>query len=95
MKIRQETPRDYERVYQVVKEAFASAAQSDGNEQELVTALRSSSSFIPELSLVAEEEGEVIGHILFTKASVGEARYSHLRRCRSFRHISAGVLGWL
>ena len=27
---------------------------------------------MPELSLVAEEHGEIIGHILFTEAKVGE-----------------------
>lgn len=72
MEIRQENQDDYEAVYNVVKEAFATAEQSDGNEQELVRALRNSNSFIPELSLVAVENGKVVGHILFTKAYVGE-----------------------
>ena len=72
MKIRQENQDDYETVYEVVKEAFVTAEQSDGNEQELVKALRNSDSFIPELSLVAVENGKVVGHILFTKAYVGE-----------------------
>ena len=71
MHIRQETPEDYEAVYRVVREAFASAEQSDGNEQDLVVALRKSGSFIPELSLVAVEDGRVVGHILFTRARVG------------------------
>ena len=34
-------------------------------------ALRNGDSFIPELSLVAEENGTIVGHILFTKARVG------------------------
>ncbi len=72
MEIRRENQDDYEAVYEVVKEAFATAEQSDGNEQELVKSLRNSDSFIPELSLVAVENGEVVGHILFTKAYVGE-----------------------
>lgn len=72
MEIRQENQDDCEAVYKVVKEAFATAEQSDGNEQDLVNALRNSDSFIPELSLVAIENGEVVGHILFTKAYVGE-----------------------
>lgn len=71
MDIRQEIPADYNSVYEVVKAAFAAAEQSDGNEQDLVTALRKSRSFIPELSLVAEVQGKIIGHILFTKVLIG------------------------
>ena len=43
---------------------------TDGNEQNLVAALRKSKSFIPELSLVAVEDEKIVGHILFTKAVV-------------------------
>ncbi len=71
MNIRQEQPADYDSVYQVVKEAFASAQHSDGTEQDLVVALRKSDAFIPALSLVATKDNEVVGHILFTRAFVG------------------------
>ena len=54
--IRQERPEDYDTVYHVVKEAFENAEYTDGNEQNLVAALRKSKSFIPELSLVAVED---------------------------------------
>lgn len=71
MKIRQENCEDYEEVYQMIKEAFSTAEHSDGNEQDLVAALRNSGSFIPELSLVAVDSGKIVGHILFTKVYVG------------------------
>lgn len=71
MLIRQETPADYDAVYQLIKEAFASAEHADGTEQDLVAALRDSQAFLPELSLVAELDGQLAGHILFTKAAVG------------------------
>lgn len=71
MIIRQETSRDYEVVYHLIKEAFATAEHRDGNEQDLVVALRKGDSFLKELSLVAEIDGELAGHILFTKAKVG------------------------
>lgn len=71
LNIRQETPNDFTQVYQVVKLAFANAEYSDHDEQNLVERLRSSSSFIPELSLVAELDGKIVGHILFTKLAVG------------------------
>ena len=71
MLIRKEEPKDYEIVYSVVKDAFDSAEHSDGNEQDLVNALRKGESFIPELSLVTEINGKIVGHIMFTRATVG------------------------
>ena len=70
--IRQETPADYDAVYRLVKEAFATADHSDGDEQDLVVRLRKSEAFIPELSLVAEADGVPAGYILLTKIRVGE-----------------------
>lgn len=72
MHIRQEQPNDYDLVYQVIKKAFEQAEHRDGSEQDLVTALRKSKSFIPELSLVAVEDNKIVGHILFTKAFVSQ-----------------------
>ncbi|MGI6075712.1 MAG: GNAT family N-acetyltransferase [Pyramidobacter sp.] len=72
MEIRQERAADYGAVCALVKAAFSTAPRSDGNEHRLVEALRKSASFIPELSLVAVEGGQIVGHILFTKAFVGQ-----------------------
>lgn len=72
LEIRQENKKDYEEVYNVIKTAFETAEHSDGNEQDLVVALRDSNSFIPELSLVAVQENKIIGYILFTKIEIGE-----------------------
>ena len=66
--IRQENVNDYEQVYNIIKTAFEKAEHSDGNEQDLVIALRKSNSFIPELSLVAVGENKIIGYILFTES---------------------------
>ncbi len=71
MIIRQEEIKDYEAVISLVKTAFESAEHTDGNEFNLVKKLRTSDGFIKELSLVAEENGETIGHIIFTKAKIG------------------------
>lgn len=70
MYIRKERVEDYDIVYAVVKSAFESAAHADGNEQDLVNALRKGEAFIPELSLVAEVNGKIVGHIMLTKATV-------------------------
>lgn len=69
--IRQEKSQDFHEVYSMVKTAFAAAEHSDGNEQDLVAALRAGSAFVPELSLVAEMDGKIVGHIMFTKAAIG------------------------
>ena len=70
VEIRQESQKDYEEVYRVVKTAFEMAEHSDGNEQDLVVALRNSDSFIPELSLVAVKDDKIVGYILFTKIKI-------------------------
>ena len=71
IEIRQESQKDYEEVYMTVKTAFETAEHSDGNEHDLVVALRNSDSFIPELSLVAVKEDKIVGYILFTKIKIG------------------------
>lgn len=72
IKIRQENIDDYEEVYNVIKTAFETAEHSDGNEHELVVALRKSDNFIPKLSLVAIKDNRIVGYILFTKIKIGE-----------------------
>jgi predicted N-acetyltransferase YhbS len=69
--IRQEIEKDHVQVYQLVKSAFEGMEFADGDEPELVVRLRKSEAFIPELSLVAESAGEILGHILFTKMKIG------------------------
>ena len=64
--IRQETPDDHQWVVELTERAFETMPFSDGKEGILVQNLRQSPSFIPELSLVAEYEGKVVGHILFS-----------------------------
>ena len=72
MIIRQENEKDQESVFEVVKSAFATLEISNHDEQDLVNRLRKSASFVPELSLVAEEDGEIVGYILFTEMKAGK-----------------------
>ena len=64
--IRKETPKDYAWVVELTEKAFETMEFSDHNEGKLVENLRKSESFIRDLSLVAELNGKVVGHILFT-----------------------------
>ncbi len=68
--IRPETPGDYDEIFTVVKKAFEQAEHTDGDEQNLVSRLRKSDAYIPGLSLVAEMDGRIVGHIMFTKLPV-------------------------
>ena len=72
LEIRQEKIKEYEEVYHVIKTAFETAEHSDGNEHDLVVALRKSNNFIPKLSLVAIEDNKIVGYILFTKIKIGQ-----------------------
>ncbi|MDR2953929.1 MAG: GNAT family N-acetyltransferase [Prevotella sp.] len=70
MKIRQETDKDYPEIYDLIKTAFETAQVKDGDEQDFALRLRNSKRYIPQLALVAEEGGVLIGHIMLTHTYV-------------------------
>lgn len=72
VEIRKEIKDDYGAVFNLIKSAFENAEHTDNDEHNLVDRLRKSRAFIPELSLVAEFEGKIVGHILFTKVKVNK-----------------------
>lgn len=77
--IRRELAGDAEAIRDVTAAAFLAAAQSapptepggPPGEVELIDRLRAGEGWIPELSLVAEVEGEIIGHVVGSRAYVG------------------------
>lgn len=77
MIIRQEEPKDYLQVANVIDAAFRDVPESDQSEVGLVTRLRKSSGYVPELSLVAEVDGGIEGHILFSKVRINGEGESH------------------
>jgi predicted N-acetyltransferase YhbS len=70
LKIRREKHSDFENIYDLVKVGFQTAEVSNGLEHDYVGKLRASDKYIPELALVAEEIGKIIGHIMLTKTYV-------------------------
>lgn len=72
--IRPERPDDSCRIADVVRRAYAQVAYSDHREHLMVERLRSTAAYIPSLSLLAEIDGEAIGHILLTRAFIRNQR---------------------
>ena len=68
--IRAERPDDYDAIAEVVESAFKSPVEA-----RLVEAIRASTNYIPKLSLVAEFDGRVVGHVMisFTALRDGES----------------------
>lgn len=72
--IRQEKSSDFKAVFDLIENAFKAESFSDHKEQFLVERLRKSNAYIPELSMVAEVENKIVGHILLTKLKIKNGR---------------------
>lgn len=69
MIIRQEQPTDYDEVYELVKISFATSTNE--GEWDYLNEVRKKETFIPELSLVAEnDDGRLIGQIVLYKTNI-------------------------
>ena len=73
MIIQPETPADFPQIYQLVKTAFETAAVTDGDEQDYMENLRKSDRYLPQLALVAQMDGEPVGHIMLTRTRISYA----------------------
>lgn len=70
--IRAEAPGDEAAIYNLIAQAFAPMPFADGDEQDLVDALRADGDLA--LSLVAvDADGAIIGHIGFSPATIDDA----------------------
>ena len=99
--IRAERTDDEETISQVIKSAFLGMPYADGDESELVVALRAQNAL--SVSLVAELEGAIVGHIAFSPArsSPGESRWyalgpvavlpAHQRLCIGSKLVLTGL----
>lgn len=70
MIIRNETPKDYRVVEEMIKKAFWNLSEPGCSEHHFAHLVRQSPDYIPELDFVMEEDGKIIGHILYVKAKL-------------------------
>ena len=68
--IRRETPADYAAVENLTREAFWNVYRPGCTEHYVVHVLRRDSDFVPELDLVMERDGQLVGHILYMRAKI-------------------------
>jgi len=66
-KIRNEEEKDFKRVEEITRKSFWNLYVPGCVEHYLVHVMRSHKDFIPELDLVIEVDGQVIGNIMYTK----------------------------
>lgn len=70
LSIRNEEPQDYEIVENMTRNAFYNLYIPGCLEHYLVHIMRKHEDFIPELDFVLELDGQVIGYIMYTKATL-------------------------
>jgi putative acetyltransferase len=73
VRIRAETPDDVDAIAAVTAAAFAKE-----REARMVEAIRASDGFVPELSLVADDAGEIVGHVMLSYVELDGRRVLEL-----------------
>ncbi|RUM09103.1 GNAT family N-acetyltransferase [Rhizobium fabae] len=68
MHIRSETPADVDAIHDLTTTAFTPMPYSEGTEAEIIRRLRLSGDLT--ISLVAEEAGEILGHVAYSAVTI-------------------------
>ena len=68
--LRLERPEDYRAVENLTREAFWGFMSPTCDEHYLVHLLRAVPAFLPELDFVSEMDGELVGHVMYSRAKV-------------------------
>jgi putative acetyltransferase len=68
--IRRETPADYRTVEHLTREAFWNVYRPGCTEHYVLHQFREREEFVPELDLVMEKDGAIIGHVMFVRAEI-------------------------
>ena len=70
MLIRNEKAAEYKQVEEITRKSFWNLYFPGCNEHYLVHVMRSHQDFLPELDLVIEVDGQIVGNIMYTKAKL-------------------------
>lgn len=70
IKLRTEVPADYRETENVTREAFWNHYSPGCYEHYLLHVMRDSPAFVPELDLVAEHDGRIVGHVVSMKGVI-------------------------
>lgn len=68
--IRNERPDEQRRVEELIRDAFWNVNEPGANEHYLAHIMRSHPDFVPELNLVAELDGKIVGSIMYTRCKL-------------------------
>lgn len=75
--VREAVEQDDAAIQKVVEAAFKNEEMSDHTEHELIMRIKTSDAYIPELSLVAENHLEIVGHIMLSKIEIIDEHELH------------------
>lgn len=84
--IRKECKEDYRKVEELLRDAFWDIHEPGATEHYLAHQMREHEDFIPELDLVAEIDGVIVGSIMYTHATL-TAEDKTVKKCLSFGPI--------
>ncbi|MDD5931545.1 MAG: N-acetyltransferase [Oscillospiraceae bacterium] len=68
--IRTETPADYRTVENLTREAFWNVYRPGCTEHYVLHRFRGRPDFVPELDLVMEVEGKLVGHVMYVRSAI-------------------------
>lgn len=87
IQIREERESDYGRVEEIIRKAFYNLYTPGCFEHYLAHTMRGHEDFIPELDLVLELDGQVIGNVMYTRAGL-ESREGERKEILTFGPLS-------
>ncbi len=68
--IETETEKDFTEIYNLIKNAFETSEDADGDEHDYVNNLRKSPNYIQDLAFKIKVDSKIIGHIMLTKTYI-------------------------
>ncbi len=86
--IRNEVPADYRTVEELTRLAFWNVHAPGCDEHYLVHIMRQHPDFIPELDFVIEEDGKIVGNVIYTRATLTDQQNGDVKNILTFGPLS-------